>query len=617
MLATKRLAVTLFGLGGLFSGCAMALSYPGPIAETADPELCSNGRDDDFNGILDEDEPGCAPFWPTPVALPSPIEFECPQGWHEVVLGRPDESTTAEIDVEVSVCEPGAGFPVLGCETSPSADMAHVATQGTGGDGSPEQPFGSIAEAMAGGGRNLWLLEGRHDAAGLEVVIGEELIIHAACNATLFADDEPVRVGGALVLAGMSVEAELDVGDEGRLEVSDAFFVTEGRPLELRTGVGARVTLNRVAQRGPHPLHLKVGIITAVEVEDAALGPLNVTVENGRLSVQRAALDFFGTMALSGEFATASAQDVILRLAPSRPETAAPLVQAIQDATLTLVRAWLQTEAAALRVVGASFGINGAVVTVGTPEALVDPSLPAAISCEKVSDEQDGHGCTADIEGLVILHPLSDGLLAAGAGSSITARRVVVYRDSRINYEETPAACAAKSDCGPGLVCDGSQCAIPWSAVAVGTENGACLDLESIYVEGVDGVGIQLGPGCSSTHELREVTISRVHARECHNGLRSFRGRGIDVDPSAEIDVSGFLVENTSGCGLSVGPTQVSNLHGASVSNLGGICVGNSFSFPVPPDVVFRNNGNDKGAAGNNCFKGISVGCPSALDVCP
>jgi hypothetical protein len=611
-------AAVALSCAALLGACTLIATYPSPVDEAASPDLCTNRRDDDFDGLVDAAEARCAPFWPVPVALPSPPDWTCPEGWHVLPVQAVDAAAVAAIDIDVSTCEPG---PDLGTDPSacallsPGADAAWVAAGATLGDGSPTRPFGTIDEALRAGARVLWLQAGDHVApATIHMEPGETLTARAQCDATLGASGAMFAVegGGALALAGVSLTSGLDVGERTDLDIRDAAIATPDA-FVLRLALSANATFLRIHDATVAGVRVEVGPTATLRLTDVALGPAQIDVIDGRVVIQRAAMGASSgsVVDVAGAFASLLASDWRVSRPPD-VALGAPLVRASSGAAVTLDRVYLGGSGGSLRVEGTDSHVDASDIIVDVADA------GALLAPEQVAIDVAG-GSTASFVRAAILSPLGDGITAHGTQSSVTLDDVIVYRDSRVAYPEPDAVSCDPSiadACERGWECDNGHCVAPWSISAIRATGGACLTLSRAYLEGVDGAAVSVAPGCA--HQLDELTVSRVRARACSRGLRSFHGRGVEVLEETQFTLTRFTIDATNGCGLSVPFHLLSSLTGALTRNGTALCGDSGFIPPPPPrGIVFRDNSADYGNSFTNCFGEISVGCGTLLADCP
>ncbi|MCC7538327.1 MAG: hypothetical protein IT379_19030 [Deltaproteobacteria bacterium] len=620
----QRVAVcALAGLhaAGGIAGCTIVQSFVEPAPEIG-PERCTNGRDDDLDGAIDAEQLGCSPYWPVPVQLPEPPAWACARGlvpdgigactdpagvrsteasgchagWRPRVLAEPD-GTEAAIAVPVAVCEPArdANGTDAGCaEAVPDVSAARVrAGASAGGDGSVGRPYPSLRAALAGGATSLWLEPGIHEATDPIVIAADvEVSMASACDAVLgVSGAELLVVSGRLSLRRITLRGDVRVEPRGLLAIERSTLEPGTAGLVVRVGLDGVAELDRVraadaTEGAGGVLRLELDATSTVTVTNSVLGELVAAGRNARLVLAASSIWAADApvAAVSGPFASVDVRDVwIARRRGSSSESA--LISARQDAELSVSLSYLEPGAGgALELEGAAAqGIVTDVVVAGDAEAALDPPGAPMLGAT--------HGAALSLSRVALLSPASDGVVAHGDGTTVSANDLTVYRDSRCRYEGE----------------------IPATTSAVRSVEGACLSADGLYIEGVDGSGIFVEGTCAPM--LSRVTVDRVRSRDCRDGLRGFEGVGVLIGRGVAASLTQFLVRRTNGCGVLYDRHAIVT-EGALLENVSGLCTWDLTRIDVPAAVVFRDNGSDSATIGG-CFVGTSVGCGSRLPECP
>lgn len=598
------------------TACTIIERYPEPIVETG-IDLCTNRQDDDFDGLADEAEAQCAPFWPALVERPSPPAWACPAGWVPQVLAASDGPDAAAIDLSVAVCVPGAAIaaPLLPCASPAGGRFTYVAPVGADGDGTEARPFGSIDEATRAGAHDLWLTAGVHTPPSTLGDGAAPLTLSSDGSATL-SNEEGVLLylTGPVTLCGLAIRTGLSVDAPTTVVVSDGSLNAPGpAPLTISAASASELILRRVTAAPTTDLAIALSPTVRATLSESAFGRVHVVGTNAHVTLRQAtfAAGVEPAVALSGPFAALVASDVRILRPPDIP-TEAALLEA-RDGVLVDVRSALLSpgQGGGLLLDGTETHADLADVVLEWPATmLAEPAGRPAISVTGAA--------TLTTVRLALLNPPSDGVVEDHALSAAHLTDTIVYRDSRWSDGVEPQSCGGDGgvECGLGRTCDGASCVLPWTVAAVRLSSGA-LDVERLYVEGVDGIGVWFG--AQGTGSLKSVTIVRVRARVCSAGRRSNKGVGIYVESGASPDLSYFLIDRTNGAGLSYdAATGYQPTDGAFLDNLSALWTGHlGVRARTPPRVVFRGNGSDYDFGGGSCFREISVDCNRRLEVCP
>lgn len=225
-------------------GCSVTIDLP-PLREEETSEACRNELDDDLDGEMNCADPGCALFCFDGDGLIAPM-FEC---FSDPVRGL----AFREVGVDPVYCDPDpdrdvtcANFEHLipgaeGCrrigaacpEGWPTVDGARVlyVRGGADGDGSPEDPFGTLAAALAVSrdGDTIVLAPGEHTAARIDVAItligacAAETIVRGELTIASNVSLEDVSVVGSLAVEGSLIARGVMITGPSVIEGSASF----------------------------------------------------------------------------------------------------------------------------------------------------------------------------------------------------------------------------------------------------------------------------------------------------------------------------------------------------------------------------------------------------------
>src|SRR5512143_324001 len=137
------------------AGCTVLLGYADPVAERG-ALACTNGLDDDLDGMVDCDDAECAMLCVRQPPLPAVPAIVCPSGWTQRAL----EPRPTDLDA-LTTCDPPPDAMLLApgpCGPMPPGVVHVLANAIVGGDGSAARPFGHLADAIAVAGEGASIL---------------------------------------------------------------------------------------------------------------------------------------------------------------------------------------------------------------------------------------------------------------------------------------------------------------------------------------------------------------------------------------------------------------------------------------------------------------------------
>lgn len=536
--------------------CSAWLDYDDRQSEEG-AVLCGDTDDNDFDGLVDCGESSCRPFCAPPVTRPTPLQAMCPPGW-----------TTESVSVgdgleDVAACGVSDAVLLGPCEDAFFENAIHVAPGGTG-DGSETNPLGSANAAIraARDGSVVVLAPGTYDEL---VTVDRPITLVGRCGALVRAERltiESVDVElRQLVIAGRVELAPAARARLVRVEISSrdtALHLARGARLEITRSTIDAQRLTVVLDSGATARALD----THLESDSVVLAAVDSRVE-----LDRVVLD--GGVEVMGPLATVTARDVVL---------------AARDvAGLTVVdEATVLVERASLLIA------RGSAVSVA------------------------GRGTRTSLTDLVVSGRPIDALVVADGGQLAVERAVVLGAQGTAIRASGPSALELLDVRAAGVdtVSDGRDEVMDGTCLEVSA--GAAAAVTRARMSGSARRAIRVEGGAVTLHA---VTLTATALAGCGPLGCDASGYGLDARAGSLVEVDGFLVERTNGCGVRVRDDAALTLTGgALVANVRGLCLPLdarvSDVLDLAGSVVFRDNNSDY-MLGNspNCLFGISVNC--------
>lgn len=562
------------------------------------------------------------PLPPAPPTAPAlPALTPCPAGWSVATIagveacepfGGVDAARCGAEDVLVpggsGRCEPALACPAGAWPDDSPADAVYVRAGATGGDGSPDRPLGTLAEAVSlasASGRALVLGEGELTGGvqirNIPAIVGlcpaRTRIVDAVTtnSAALIVRAGTVTIRGVhltgalyglwltsgalatvdgVVAEGPSSAIRLDGGatleaTRARAESPSTNDLTDPT---LRLGPGATATLRSSTLVGGGSL--AYGYRRAADpddahatltLEDSALldAPIGVA---GRLdaTLRRCAIERVGVGVVTISPRTTVLEDVRAR---SVAEAAGPDGAFIQGAggTTELHRVVVSGVARGAAILALGSLAPDAVVT-GEDVVVDDVAGDAAVHAEEggsltlrrvVIDRARGTAIQAGGGGRAMIEDAT--LTTSGTGSDGTHGSAVAGRDEGTHVDVVRAVARPRG----------------YALALVGGAGGAVSDLD---VEGGLGLGVQCDPGAGCVERAELLSIERARAR----GLERYGLAVIGARASArDLDVDGVSAPGSAAApGLGVvayaGSLAIERLRVRAVEGIAVIALGGS-----------------------------------------
>lgn len=505
----------------LACGCSLALPYPALGSET-DPVLCTDGIDNDGNGLTDCDDPSCA-------RCVAPPRITCPEGWttsategatSAATCVPPDDLTTAgclEAAPPGSVVAPaGIGMLIMALRTLPPSpdpsapplvvylapgmhvesgvgQLGHVALHGICDGGVPPTLApGPGVESPVGGALAIdidhidLVIDPAFGTAMHAMWTGALTLTHARMRAQT-ADGTVAQVGGmGITLDHARIDVPLHFGADGRLVARDSVLRSVSGRVDadlVRVALAGDLSLGEIGAGTPHvvatSLFVACGSVALAEGANAELHQSAITI--GRYG---SAMHAGGR---AGFRASVSLEDVSMTFDPTCLD-APPVALGYTDSDVQMRRVLVSD------AMGLFFGRH-------TIAELHDVTVLGPTA--SVGIDVRGASCTADrvsVSGVQLAGVRVSGDPSAGADGIATLRRC--YVDS-----VTPTANACWTPTGAGILVGPL-----FGGILAGDPQQPRVSLAEADVRGVQGCALFVDP-------LAQLDVARTVLADSAIGL--------------------------------------------------------------------------------------------------
>lgn len=531
-----------------------------------------------------------APSWrePAPPAAPLPAALPtltpCPAGWREVAVGpatvcepfgdeEPPRCGAHELLVHGrpagGACEPALACPTGEWPDDAPSDAVYARAGATGGDGSRDRPYGTLAEALsaaASGGRPVVLGEG--ELAGGVQVRGVPSITGLCPERTRIVDPSasmsaPLIVrAGALALRGVHLDGAL----YGLWLTSGAVVTAEGitavgASSAIRLDGGASLDATRVRAETPRTNDLedptlRLGPDAVATLREATLvGGGSIAYGYRRASDPadaHATLTFEGSSLLDAPVGIAGRLDTTLRRVAIENVgvgvvTISPRTTTLEDVRAARVATVVTADSAFVNGAGGTTSLSR-VSFLGVERGAAILSLGSLSPDARVVGQDV---VIAGVGGDVAVHAEAGGALelsrvlvtdVAGTGIQAGGGGRITLSDATI-LATGPGSDGTYGSAVGGLGADSTlaleRLRVRPVAYGIAVLDGASATALDVEVEGGLGLGVQCAPeaGCAALPALLAVERARVR-----NGAR-FGLAAIGASASArDLEIDGVVV---------------------------------------------------------------------------
>jgi hypothetical protein len=471
------------------------------------------------------------PASPVPPAAPAtpdpPVLTPCPDGWAEAAGGlhcepwaiddSPDRcaGTEAWFGDDARICrELGSGCPAgeFPANLPEGRPILYVRGGESGGDGTPDAPYGTIAKAIteAPEGALIALARGTYEEA---VSLGPGLTLWGACvSETILRSSEPATEAGVVTAAGLgAVVRNLQIQTSAR----PGLVAPEGTSLEA-----ADIAIDETTVAGAWAfggeLVLRNAVVSRTRTRESVDGYGAHASKGGAIRIDRAWFQQNHSVGVyaDGAGSTLTVQDAAVRRTQSGDDGGAGWGLAVDSGAVAEVARLVVEHNRDNAVVVADEGTSASFV-----DLLVRDTRPR---------ESDGFAGV----GLVV-----------GAGAEVDAERIVSLRNHTLGLAAIQNGTLRITD---ALVLDIEPTAANGRAgIGVVAQSGGQLEARRLRVERVRSRGILLEGNASGT--LEDVMVADV-VPEQSTGLGEPGGppggNGISAQLGAVASLGRVLIEN-------------------------------------------------------------------------